>query len=229
MVGSKIGQKLLSLNRPALDFLYRLWYGKPMYLFLDNEMGGLERDKYSLLTVYLLATDDKFNVIGDLYLYLKPDDGIYKVCAEAMNVNKIDLVLHDTKAITNKEGATKLYNWLKGLTDDGKTKLTPVGHGVYGDVEWIIWHLISRGSWEKFTSYRKLDTQAVCQFLKACGKFPESVSGSLTSIAKYFGIDVDENACHDAKYDTELTYKVFLKLREDEMVDYPRRDFGADV
>jgi hypothetical protein len=40
-------------------------------------MGGLEREKYSLLSVYLMATDDKFNVIGDLYLYLKPDDGIY--------------------------------------------------------------------------------------------------------------------------------------------------------
>ena len=215
--------------RRALDLLYRMWYGRSMYLFLDNEMGGLERDKYSLLTVYLMATDDQFNVIGDLYLYLKPDDGIYKVCGEAMNVNRIDLKVHDTKAITYKEGATKLYLWLKGLTEDGKNKLTPVGHGVYGDVEWIIYHLLSRGSWEHYTSYRKLDTQAVCQFLKACGKFPESVSGSLTSIAKYFNIPVDENAVHDAKYDTELTYKVFLKLREDEMVDYPRRDFGATV
>ena len=67
-------------------------------------MGGLERDKYSLLTVYLMATDDQFNVIGDLYLYLKPDDCIYKVCGEAMNVNRIDLKVHDTKAITYKEG-----------------------------------------------------------------------------------------------------------------------------
>ncbi len=175
-------------------------------------MGGLEREKYSLLSVYLMATDDQFNVIGDLYLYLKPDDGIYRVCAEAMNVNKINLVEHDTRAIPYKEGSTKLYNWLKQLTNEGKTKATVVGHGVYGDVEWIIWHLMSRGSWETFTSYRKLDTQAVCQFLKACGLFPETVSGSLISIAQYFGIKVDENACHDAKYDTELTHKVFVSL-----------------
>jgi DNA polymerase III alpha subunit (gram-positive type) len=129
-----------------------------------------------------------------------------------MGVNKIDLVQHDTKAIFYKEGGTKLYRWLQGLTDDGKTKATVVGHGVYGDVEWIIYHLMSRGSWEKFTSYRKLDTQAVCQFLKACGMFPETVSGSLVSIAKYFGIPCDENAAHDAKYDTELTFQVFRAL-----------------
>ena len=177
-------------------------------------MGGLEREDYSLLTSYLLVTDDNFNVIGDLYLHLKPDDGIYKVCGEAMAVNKIDLAVHDRIAITYKEGATKLYNWLKGLTEDGKTKLTVVGHGVYGDVEWIIYHLMSRGSWEKFTSYRKLDTSAVCQFLKSCNMFPEDVSGSLTSLAKYFNIPVDENKAHDAKYDTELTFQVFMALRK---------------
>jgi oligoribonuclease (3'-5' exoribonuclease) len=209
--------KCLYFRRRALDFYEGVCYHSPMYLFLDNEMGGLEREKYSLLTSYFLATDDNFNVISDLYLYLKPEDGIYKVCGEAMNVNRIDLKVHDTKAITYKEGGTKLYNWLKGLTEDGKIKATVVGHGVYGDVEWLIYHLISRGSWEKFTSYRKLDTSAVCQFLKACNMFPEDVSGSLTSLAKYFNIPVDENATHDAKYDTELTFQVFMKLREQMM------------
>lgn len=185
-----------------------------MYIFLDNEMGGLERDKYSLLTVYLMATDDQFNFIGDLYLYLKPDDGIYKVCAEAMNVNKIDLVLHDTRAIPYKEGGTKLYKWLHSLTEGGKIKATVVGHGVYGDVDWIAYHLMSRATWETFTSYRKLDTSAVCQFLKSCDMFPADVSGSLTSLAKYFGVPMDENKAHDAKYDTELTFQVFMALRK---------------
>lgn len=176
-------------------------------------MGGLEKDKHSLLTVYLMMTDDNYKVIGDLYLYLKPDDGIYKVCAEAMAINKIDLVKHDKLAVFYKQGASLLYNWLKDLTNNGKVKATVVGHGIYGDVEWIIHHLMSRGSWETFTSYRKLDTSAVAQFLKSVSLFPESVSGSLVSLAKYYGVPVDENAAHDAKYDTELTFKVFLAMR----------------
>lgn len=205
--------KALYFYRKALDFCEGIDYPAPMYLFLDNEMGGLEKEKYSLLTVYLMMTDDNFNVIGELYLYLKPDDGIYKVCGEAMNVNRIDLKVHDTKAITYKEGGTKLYNWLREMTNAGQVKSVVVGHGVYGDVEWIIHHLISRGSWETFTSYRKLDTSAVCQFLKSCDMFPESVSGSLVSLAKHFGVDVDENCAHDAKYDTHLTFSVFMALR----------------
>ena len=206
---SKVGRRL---KTTALDLSKPLWYCKPMYLFLDNEMGGLERDKYSLLTVYLLMTDDQFKEIGNLYLYLKPDDGIYKVCGDAMNVNRIDLKVHDRIAITYKEGGTKLYNWLKQLTNEGKNKATVVGHGIYGDVDWICHYLMNKATWEIFTSYRKLDTSAVCQFLRACGLFPDTVSGSLISLAQHFGIPADENACHDAKYDTELTYKVFVAL-----------------
>lgn len=185
-----------------------------MYLFLDAEYGGLEKENYSLLTIYLMMTDDSFNVIGDLSLFLKPDNGIYQVCASAMNVNKIDLVKHDTIAIPYKEGATKLYNWLKTMTDDGKTKTIVVGHGIHGDIEWIVEHLITLGSWEKFTSYRKLDTSVVCQFLKACNLFPIDVSGSLTSLAKYFNVEVDENKTHSADYDVKLTFKVFIALRK---------------
>lgn len=177
-------------------------------------MGGLEKEKFSLLTVFIIAVDDNFNVIDELYLYLKPNDGIYKVCAQGMAVNKIDLVKHDTVAISYKEGSTKLYNWLKKVTEGNKEKAIVVGHGIYGDVEWIVEHLINRGSWETFTSYRKLDTSSTCQFLKACGLFPESVSGSLISLAKYFGVEVNEDEAHDAKYDTMLTFKVFLSLRK---------------
>lgn len=180
------------------------------YLFLDNEMGGIGT-QYSLLTVYLAHFTDDLVLVDDLYLYLKPDDGIYKVCGEAMNVNRIDLKVHDTRAITYKEGGTKLYNFLKNNSSSAN-RLVPVGHGIYGDIELIVHNLISRGSWEQWVSYRKLDTQAVCQFLKACGMFPETISGSLESIAKYFGIVVDENDLHDAKVDTLLSVEIFKKL-----------------
>lgn len=210
------------------------------YVFLDCEMGGLEKEKYSLLTTYLLFTDDNFNFVSDLNLILRPNDGIYKVCGEAMNVNRIDLKVHDTMAITYKEGGTKLYKWLQSITgnipdsygprtETAHVRATIVGHGVYGDVEWICHHLMSKATWETFTSYRKLDTSAVCQFLKACNMFPEDVSGSLISLAKHFNIPVDENCVHDAKYDTELTFKVFMALRQDLMVDYPFREWAPPM
>ena len=147
-------------------------------------------------------------------LFVIPDDGKFIIAGEAMGVNKIDLYAHSLKAKTYKEAGTILYKWLDKLTDGGKIKMTPIGHGIYGDIKFIQKYLISRGSWEKFVSYRTLDTSGVCQFLKSCGMFPEDVSGSLVSLAKYFGITVNENDTHDAKYDTELTFQVFMALRQ---------------
>jgi DNA polymerase III alpha subunit (gram-positive type) len=186
----------------------------PVYIFLDAEFGGLEKEKYSLLTVYLEARDSLNNLLGELYLYVKPDDGIYKVCASAMTVNKIDLVAHDKIAITYKEAGTKLFNWLRAFSDDGRIKLIPVGHGVLTDIEWITYNLISVGSWQKFVSYRELDTGAAVRFLIACNLFPDDIGGSLISLAKFLDVEVDESSAHDAKYDTELTFKVFVALSE---------------
>jgi hypothetical protein len=184
------------------------------YIFLDCEMGSVDLD-YSLLSAYFFVTNDNFEKVDELELLVMPDDGKFIVAGEAMGVNKIDLYAHSLKAKTYKEAGTILYKWLDKLTNSGATKFVPVGHGVYGDIKFIQKYLISRGSWEKFTSYRKLDTSAVCQFLKACNMFPEDVSGSLTSLAKYFNIPVDENETHDAKYDTHLTFKVFMELRKE--------------
>lgn len=184
-----------------------------MYLFLDVETGGIGPE-YSLLTAYYLATDDNFQPVHDLYQYLMPDDGIFKVCGEALGVNKIDLYKHSLRAAPYKAGATELYNWLKGLTNDGATKLNVVGHNVGGDRDKIVQYLISRGSWEKFTSYRLRDTQGTAGFLKDCKVIPDHVSGSLQSLVQFFGLPVDLNALHDAKYDTEQTRAVYLKLIE---------------
>jgi DNA polymerase III alpha subunit (gram-positive type) len=183
------------------------------WLFLDNEMGSTEPD-YSLLTSSFLVVDDNFNVVDSLDLFLKPNDGRYIVAAEGMSVNKIDLVEHDKIAITYKEGGTQLFNFLRKVTGDGKNKLNVVGKGIYGDIQFIEKYLISRGSFEKFTSYHIVELSSIVQFLKSCGLFPDEVSGSLVSLAKHFKIEVNENIIHSAQYDSELTFQVFLALRK---------------
>lgn len=178
-------------------------------IFLDVETGGIGPE-YSLLTAYLLATDENFQTLAEFDLKTKPNDGIYKVCGDALNINKIDLSAHDKVAISYKESGTKLYNWLSALTEDGKVKASIVGHNVAGDRNCICQHLINRGSWEKFTSYRLRDTQSAAGFLIDCGLFPSDVSGSLESLAKYFGIEIGE--LHTAKVDTITTMKVYQSL-----------------
>ena len=181
-----------------------------MYLILDTETGGIGTDK-SLLTAYFMVCDDKFKKIDDLYLFVKPDDGIYRVTGEAMGINKIDLVEHDKKAITYKKAGTVLYQFLSASFARKMERMVPVGHGMSGDLDHIFDKLIGRSTWETFVSYRRLDTSVALQFLKSCGMFPETVSGSLESLVTHYDIKRD-GELHDAKVDAQLTKEVLVKL-----------------
>jgi hypothetical protein len=178
------------------------------YLHIDCEMGGRDL-KYSLLTAYFLVTDDSFRCLGDLYLQVKPDDGDYIVSGEGMRVNGINLQEHDKVATPYKQAKPLLFNFLKALSNGGH--LTPVGHGVKGDISHVIDKLISEGSWNQFCTYHYIDTSVVLQFLRACGKMPVDCDGSVSALAKHFGILVEGNL-HDARVDAKLTADVLWKM-----------------
>lgn len=183
-----------------------------MYIILDTETGGIGIDK-SLLTAYFMVCDDKFQKIDELYLRVKPDDGIYRVTGEAMGINKIDLSKHDLVAMPYKKAGTALYQFIEKNFGYRKERMVPVGHGMSGDLDHIFDKLISRPTWETFVSYRRLDTSVALQFLKSCDMFPETVSGSLESLVEHFDIK-RSGELHDAKIDAQLTKEVLVKLIE---------------
>src|ERR1700688_2902057 len=104
------------------------------FLTIDNETGGIGRDK-SLLTVYVGLFDEQFKFIDELYLYLKPPDGAYVCTAEALRINKINLIEHDKIAVPYKEGATLLYNFINKHSENSKgyIELDPHIGVIYGD------------------------------------------------------------------------------------------------
>ena len=196
------------------------------YLFMDCEMGGREL-KYSLLTVYFRVTDSKFNKLGDLYLEVKPDDGVYVVSGQGMSVNKIDLAAHDKRAIAYKDAKSILFKFLSDLSKKVGGRFTPVGHGIKGDIEHVLARLISVGSWEQFTTYHYIDTSVVLQYLRACGKMDEDCDGSVTALADWFGIKV-EGADHDCRVDTMKTlgiFEEFIRIGRDEPFQSTLPDF----
>ena len=81
------------------------------YLALDCETGGFEGT--SLLSLYCGVYDESFTLLDELELFLRPKDHIYNVTAEALAINKINLIEHETKAIPYNEGGTLLYNFLQ--------------------------------------------------------------------------------------------------------------------
>ena len=177
------------------------------WICLDTETCGVTLDM-SLLTAYFAVLDENLSVVDELELNLKPESGVYNVTAQALNVNKINLVEHDKIAIPYREAKPLLYNFLK-QNYQGE-KLTPIGHGVKFDVEFTKKYLIGP-SWEDFVSYRMLCTSSAVQFLRAAGLFPDDVSGSLGSLVGYFKLP-SQGEFHTAKTDALQTVAVFKEL-----------------
>ena len=180
---------------------------------MDCETGGIGPDK-SLLTAYfalLELNNGTFTVKDDLDLRIKPDNDIYNVTAESLEITQIDLKTHNRGAIYQRRAGTMLYDKLKVWQTIAKDKLIVIGHSVAFDIQRVTNDLVSRGSWEQYVSYRVLDTCTIAQFLRISGKLPSDLSCSLVNLGKYFNVQVD-GIPHEAKYDALVTAKVLENL-----------------
>lgn len=192
-----------------------------MYIAFDCETTGLHEDS-DLLTVWFGIYNSNFKLLDELELYTKPDTGFYKVQAQALEVNKINLVEHDKLAIYYKEVKPLLYKFLvKNIIGENKLffsdevlenkRLIPIGQNVQYDINKICNTLISKGSWENFISRRALDTMYIAKYLQTIGKIPQDISISLGNLIEYFEINVDGNQ-HESKYDAIATVEVLRKM-----------------
>lgn len=186
-----------------------------LFMPMDCESGGLS-DEVSLLSAYFEIVDKDWNVVDTLDLYIKPNDGLYKVEAGGLEVNKINLVEHDKKAITYSEAGQLLFRFLNINSNQGKIKIVPLGKNVSGDVRWVNKHLLNKGNWERFCSYRTMDISPFARALQIQGKIPPDVGLSLFSLRDFLetkGLmpEIEGNP-HEAKYDTKLTVDVFRGL-----------------
>lgn len=187
-----------------------------LYLPMDNECGGLA-DETSLLSTYLEVVDSNWNVIDSLDLFLKPNNGLYVVEAEGMEVNGINLIEHDKIAITYSEGGQKLVRFLQKNSNNGKIKLIPLGKNVAFDVGGVNRHLLNKKTWERYVSYRHMDITPYARALQIQGKIPPGMSlslGALYTWLKSIGkiVEEPEGKLHEGKYDTKITVLVFRGL-----------------
>lgn len=188
------------------------------FVAIDVETGGIGDDK-SLLTAYFGLFSYKNNSFvkeDELDLKIKPDNKVYCITAESLTINHINIIEHDKVAITERAAGTELYqkldNWYKS---NSSNKLIPVGHNVAFDIRKIKTTLINEGNWEKFISYRVIDTCTIAQFMRIKGTLPYDQSISLVNLSDYFKVNNDKEIAgvsHEARYDALTTIKVLEKL-----------------
>lgn len=179
----------------------------PKYFLFDTETGGIKKDM-SLLTLYGFILDENLNILDSIDLKIKPDGGIYNISAQALEINKINLVDHDKVAISLSEAREKFKNfiWRWALTQ----KLTPIGHNIRFDVKFVKTHLLEE--WDRYFDRRHLDTASIGKFLSLSGKLPKLNEYSLSELALTLNLSIDNDKRHDAQVDAELTLNLLRNM-----------------
>jgi DNA polymerase III epsilon subunit-like protein len=187
----------------------------PKYIFFDTETGGLDTS-FSLLTFYAAITNDKFKVIDELSLKLKPEDGAFKCSERALAVNKIKLEDHSKIAITYSEGSDILRRFLEKHSLE--EKLRPAGQNPLFDIGFINQYLMDKKEWEKYCRSIPIDTVVIAEFLCDVGAIPDSsmMSRSLGKLAEFYGIRV-RGDLHNEKTDVIINIEVYKHMVEDAM------------
>lgn len=199
------------------------------YLFLDTENASPD----CLLTGFLAATDDNFNVLGTYEFALKHE--FYLVKPEAMQVNGIDLLAHDAVAKkTTKISAgirqfikkhstvvTCDWEWTAAIDENHadpeyhlnncikSEKLVLVGHAVRSDAAAIMSNFPDC-QWSKYVSRCVIDTIDLAKAAKCWGLL-DTEDIKLGTLADHFGIS---HKPHIAKEDTYANIAVFKAFKE---------------
>jgi DNA polymerase III alpha subunit (gram-positive type) len=176
------------------------------YLAFDLESGGIP-DGCSVLTAFFQVLDENMQEIDSLHLHVKPNDGVYHCTAEAMDINKINLIEHDKTAITYSDAGQKLRNFLVKNSDNGKVKLIPMGKNINGDINWVNESMLGKKTWNMYVSYRIWEVTTLALACQSRGKMPHDMSISLGSLVEYFGIMIPGDL-HNERYDTLATVRV---------------------
>jgi DNA polymerase III alpha subunit (gram-positive type) len=181
----------------------------PKYFLFDTETGGI-RKEMSLLTLYGHILDDNLNILDTIDLKIKPDDGVYHVNAQGLEINRINIVEHDRIAKPLSEVKTRFKNYICGWSLN--QKLTPIGHNVRFDVKFVKTHLLE--DWDRYFDRRHIDTASIGKFLALSGIVPKLKTYSLSEMAQALMIDVNEDSRHEARFDADLTLNVLRNMTQ---------------
>lgn len=170
-----------------------------IFLPFDTETGGVTEGT-ALLSAHFAACDTNWEVLDELELFVKPDNGEYLVTARALEINKIDLIKHDKVAITYSQAGAKLREFLWRYSQNGKIKLQPMGKNVGFDVEKVTETILGAKTFFQFASYRNYDLTALITYLKRTGKLPADAPESLEGLAKFKGINAEWHTARGDNY-----------------------------
>ena len=176
------------------------------YIVFDCETTGLDPKVNNLLTTCFIVLDNNLIELDRLNLSVKHKK--YTVNPKAMEINKIDLKLHNESSMSIDKSKLKLITFLKKWP-----RCIACGHNVNFDIQFIQ-TILTKDEYCYYFHYTPIDTIIIAQFLKLCNKIPVNQPCSLVSLSNYFGQKQEKDLEHSAEYDTEMTVKLLKNFLE---------------
>lgn len=181
-------------------------------LVIDTETGGLDPERHSLLSIAAVVWDD-CHAVGEIEILVAEPE--VSVTAQAMEINRIDLVNHARHAVAPAHALQRLLEFATvhfAFELARRDQIVLAGHNVGFDIAFLRRLCRLAGAdYPRIFSHRSLDTASVLRFLSLCGRLPESAAASSEAFA-HFGIAIGEEARHTALGDARATAELLSRL-----------------
>lgn len=181
-----------------------------MYLAFDTETTGITPSKHNLLTVCFIYLNEDLEEIDRLNLSIKYND--YTITIKAMEINKIDLIKHNSESLDLNKAREQLLSFLK--KHKKRSTFTPIGHNIAFDINFIKGSgLLTEDEYNDYFTYNTIDTISIARYLKLTGDLPKRQSLSLQNLCNFYKLSSNKDNFHTAEYDIEMTVQLLRKFK----------------
>jgi hypothetical protein len=187
------------------------------YLGFDLETGGFDKHNHTITEAYFAIWDEEWNMLEDLHLFLKNDDGEIHGEEQAFQATGIDpeSQLLDPNTVTYTEGRDQLLAMLeRHKIPKKRTHYRYLGQNiVYFDIPCMEAQgfLNEKQAKKAGINHNSLDTTLMVTWLKDMDMLPSNV-GSISSLVEYFGLP--KGTAHRAKDDVHMQKEIYIRLCE---------------
>jgi len=185
------------------------------YLGFDLETGGFDKFNHTITEAYFAIWDEEWNLLDELHMYLKNDQGEVKGEQEAFDATGInpEELLNSPSTLTYKEGRAKLVEMLeKHKMPRKRVHYRYLGQNIISfDIPFmeIQGFFTEKQAKKSGISHNSLDTTAIVTWLKTMDMLPSNV-GSISSLVDYFKLP--KGVAHRARDDVHMQKEIYIKL-----------------
>ena len=197
-----------------------------IYLFLDTETTGVDKENDMIISFSYKICDDDFKEIEHGIIEMNPftslEEAKSEKYAKALEVNgyKPEQIMEFMSASVGMAKVAEVYKRALGYNGGWWPKIVGYNSNAF-DIPMIRNNAKRFGAILPEVGEQHIDVYQLVLALDVMGKIPQKrnelgkpMKNKLFESVARLNIEADEDKFHDASYDTEMTYQIFMKLKQ---------------